>query len=727
MAKKRADATEPRKPPESDLGWWGQQWLRYLRGLGVGPGSDSQLRSARRSLARLTVARGRVEAEVPVGQSGHVEKAVLKVRPLAEKQWRRVVDAVAADPDVAARLLTGAMGPDLEAVFADLGLALFPEPPGLAPVRCSCRVRSCRHLNVLAVQGAALVDGNPFLWLEALGMERAELFAQVRARLADGGHPVPAAGEVALTEAAEPARPLAAERFWQTDVDPGTIPVRPGGSVLPDAVLRLLGPLPVPEAPGEVATVTLREQVVGKTRITLPVPGRVPADELLRRYVVRIGTAAAALAAGERAPAHSPGEALPGKPVPPGVRLAPEVAEAVRQAGTLLSLEQLRPRCPTAAAVADGSWRRMLADALSYLPPDLVALAGCWAGSRAAVLRGAAFRHVVTLADCLRGDLGPDADWVRALQVAGCQPPYRVEAGGKPCTVVDQGARPSAAPRPGSLFAELQPEVGDEIQFTVVDPEQPLLAATLTRRAARTYTSLQEPNLAAARALAGHMAATGQEQLSEQGAVAVLLAERRYRERISPDPVWLLPLQVEGLYSPPRGRGVTRLWNNWQPSFGRLAYDYWPAEGEALARFTVALANRGAGRREVEAALACVRRWCQHWPGAQDDVRKPAGAGAFLDFLWNVAPLALGRYAPELVTRSLAAWFDFLCERQPALREAYQAQRAACGYVEAYAHRRRTAPPVRRDTDPALWAWKVEAYRWIGADWCLDQIRHRNR
>lgn len=687
------------------LGWWGQRCFEYfLDEILLAPLSDGQLRSAARSEARLRVEKGSVHAYVPVGNYGNEELASFKVKPLGERDWKRALDAIAADTDVAHRVLSGSFGSELEAAFAAAGITLFPTPSARSVIRCTCRERSgCRHANVLAVHTALACDANPFLWLEVLGRPRVDLLAAIQARLVDSGHTRGADQEAALTEAALDGRAIAADRFWETPVDPDAIPVRPGEAVAHDGLLRLLGPVPLPGEAAEVE-VAVEQEVEGFTR---HVGTHKPLDEVLRAYLTQIAGAAHGLATGDRTPVYLP-EQVPGKPVPVAERLSAEVAEAVRREGRPLSLQELQELCPTAAAVpedVEAHWQ--LSQALHLLPPDMVSLAGAFASPRAGLLTGAVFRHVITFDEWFQGGLAPGADWVLALQIAGHQPPFQVQADGRTFT----------APGEESLFVALQPQVGDELLLTVADPDRPLLTATLRGRGDRPAGMHQE-SLAAARFLVNHMATTSPGSLSEEDAVALLLGAGAYREGRCPDPIALLPLQQGGLYYGTGGQGLSSQYNPWQPAFLRRGYGYWPERENALRWFTVMLANRGESRQRVEEALACVRWWCDTAPGAHDS---PAGApslGTLLYFLWLVAPgnAEVRRIDSKRVPSILASWFTLLADQYPPVRAAYGRHLAACGAVDLFMHRLKRLPEARDEA--ALRAWQVEGLRWIGPAWC---------
>ncbi|MFZ5824568.1 MAG: hypothetical protein ACOY94_09595 [Bacillota bacterium] len=655
-----------------ELGWWGERWLSYLQGeLGVGPESDGQVKSAHRAEGQVRIQKGRVAARVWVSERKQVE-ATLRVRPWTEREWRRATEAMAASPELAQRVLSGTLGAELEEALAALGQPLFPAPgPGAA--RCTCAGSgSCRHLNYLAVQTAELLDANPFLWLEVLGRGRAELLAEVKGRLSDKATPsASVAGEVALT-APDAGEPLDPARFWKTGADPAAVRARPGSTAAPDALLRSLGPLPVEEA-----------------LYLLPSREEVRVDEVLRRMVVRVARTATALSLGELEPAYRPSVVM-GKTVSLAARLAHEAGEALRAEDAVLLIDDLYPRCPTAVALGDEeAARKPLREACALLPPDLITVAGRYAGPAAALLREAEFHHVVTLDEWVEGEASSDADWVRALAAAN-----------RP--------RPMLAP----WFERLEPEVGDAL---IIRPSESGVSVSLQRRAERDLTAPLHSDAVASRLLQVVTGMASSLSLSEGEAVATLLAEGAYRDDLHPDPLWLVPLLGPGLYLDPAERAVTRQPNHWRPGFARFVYGVWSGRDAAVAGFQAHLAGRATSRREVDETLATVAWWGRLWPGPQDQESGAESLGPFLHFLWNVAPREAARHRiePGLVPEAMARWFAFLEERYPRATGAFTRHRLACTLGEHYADRCRTAPPEGAGEGTVL-AWQAEGFRWMG-------------
>jgi len=660
-----------------ELGWWGRRWLEHILRETALPLSDGQLRSARTGVARVTLAKGGIRATVETGVVGHAV-STLKVRPLSDREWRKVLPRLAADTELTHRVLSGNLGAELEAAFAEAGASLFPKLPGLTAARCNCREQwGCRHLRVLLAKAAEMIDENPFLWFEILGRTREELQAFVQGRLAD------------QTPSAGPEEMPGGEDFWETSVDPDAIPVRPGSSEGAESVLRMLGPVELPASARQVKLLVRREVSFGTLTHTTVEPVAKPVDEVLREYVGHIGRAATALATGAAAPRYlADSQVLPGKPVPLAQRLSVEVATVVADAGEILSIGRVRALCPTVASLADDVAAQPLLDACRSLPQGFVLLAGKYVGTVQAVLAPAAFRHVVTFDEVVQGRLNLQSDWARALALAGIQPP----------------SRETGDVRVGDEFWIAAPH--GQVTFRVAPREQ------------RELSPLRHHSNAAARHLMAHL----DDRLEYDEAVGLLLGAGEYRPDTAPDPVWLLPAACDELQSDGIAKGIRRRMTLGPNAVGGLAgalgfrwpYAPWREQENALRQFAADLEAKGQGPKQVERALTLVKIWCAAL-GRPQDLPDTLSLPAFLRFLWVSAPRETPRYGilPDLVPRIMADWFTSL---QTHYGTSHDAHLQACRMTDAYEHRVRTAPPGLKDDDDVQ-AWQAEGYRWIGIHW----------
>ncbi len=149
---------------------------------------------------------------------------------MSAEQWDHALQAVADSPLIQGQLLAGELPAQIEAIFLAEGAPLFPQRSQDLTMNCSCPDYAvpCKHLAAVYFLVAEWLDRDPFLLLELRGRDRETILAALRV----GGE------GTAVVEAEEP---LEVDSFWTGAPLP---PVRLGGAVLPQALLRALGDPP---------------------------------------------------------------------------------------------------------------------------------------------------------------------------------------------------------------------------------------------------------------------------------------------------------------------------------------------------------------------------------------------------------------------------------------------------------------------------------------------------
>ncbi|CAI8044144.1 Uncharacterized protein Rv2102 [Geodia barretti] len=169
--------------------WWAQRWVQALENFSLGS------RLARgRSYAR----RGQRPYRVSIG-----------VATLPGPDWQRLQAALAERPVFAASLLAGRMPENIEDVFGDVGLSLFPARESDLETDCSCPdyANPCKHIAAVYLLLGEEFDRDPFLIFRMRGIERDELLGP------DLRKSVEASAWMAPTLAPEPL-PADPDAFW---------------------------------------------------------------------------------------------------------------------------------------------------------------------------------------------------------------------------------------------------------------------------------------------------------------------------------------------------------------------------------------------------------------------------------------------------------------------------------------------------------------------------------
>ncbi|MFX4293495.1 SWF or SNF family helicase [Streptomyces bohaiensis] len=163
------------------VSWWGRRWVAALEDSAL---DSAQLAAGRRSARRgavgaVLVRPGRVTAVVS-GRDGAAHRADLLLRTFVEAQWRRLLEAVAAEAGRLAALLDGEMPPDLVADGESAGVDLLPGIGDLEP-ECECGAWDhCEHTAALGYQMGRLLDVDPFLLLLLRGRDEHAVAAGLR-------------------------------------------------------------------------------------------------------------------------------------------------------------------------------------------------------------------------------------------------------------------------------------------------------------------------------------------------------------------------------------------------------------------------------------------------------------------------------------------------------------------------------------------------------------------
>ena len=220
--------------------WWGQKWVRTLESFDIGA------RLARgRSYARggqvlnIDIAPGKVAAKVQ-GSTPRPYAVSIELKPLSPADWDKVTAALGGQAVFAAKLLAGEMPAEIEPIFADNGLSLFPAKSRDLATDCSCPDSSnpCKHIAAVYYLIAEEFDRDPFLLFRLRGMDRETLFRKLSASVAEGDHDE----EVASL----PAEPLPTEvaAFWTAGVMPDDLLGDERRTPVSAALPRRLGAFP---------------------------------------------------------------------------------------------------------------------------------------------------------------------------------------------------------------------------------------------------------------------------------------------------------------------------------------------------------------------------------------------------------------------------------------------------------------------------------------------------
>ncbi|WP_199442476.1 SWIM zinc finger family protein [Umezawaea beigongshangensis] len=225
--------------------WWSRRFVQVLESLGMGDRLESGRACARSGQVLSLSLSTSVVVSLVQGSQPQPHRARIGIRSFTGAEWERIERALAERALYAAKLLAGEMPPEIEDLFARLGLQLFPRTGYELTMDCTCPDWQvpCKHLAATCHLLAESFDADPFEILSWRGRTRDDLLDRLRELRGDPGGT--AGLDTAEPDAVQPAGtpPLAdrVDAFWES---PGTPPAVTSVPRRPDALLDQLDPLP---------------------------------------------------------------------------------------------------------------------------------------------------------------------------------------------------------------------------------------------------------------------------------------------------------------------------------------------------------------------------------------------------------------------------------------------------------------------------------------------------
>jgi uncharacterized Zn finger protein len=191
--------------------WWAKRWIAVLESFDIGARLGRGRSYARGGqVLSIDVAKGKVKARVQ-GSRPKPYDVTIQVKTLTAKQWDQLMQTLSRQALFVAKLLAGEMPPDIEEVFSEAGLSLFPKQSGDLLTDCSCPDWSnpCKHVAAVYYLLGEEFDRDPFLLFRLRGLDRTELLKRL-------SRAAPAATPAAEETPAAPAEPLPNDPavFW---------------------------------------------------------------------------------------------------------------------------------------------------------------------------------------------------------------------------------------------------------------------------------------------------------------------------------------------------------------------------------------------------------------------------------------------------------------------------------------------------------------------------------
>jgi uncharacterized Zn finger protein len=157
--------------------WWARRWIAVLESFNIGARLGRGRSYARRGqVLSIEIDKGKVSGKVQ-GSRPKPYDVKLQVKTLSVSDWQKLTKVLSRQAIFSAKLLMGEMPLDIEKVFKEARLSLFPEKLKDLKTACSCPDWSnpCKHIAAVYYLLAEEFDRDPFLIFKLRGMNREDL------------------------------------------------------------------------------------------------------------------------------------------------------------------------------------------------------------------------------------------------------------------------------------------------------------------------------------------------------------------------------------------------------------------------------------------------------------------------------------------------------------------------------------------------------------------------
>ncbi|MGH7453249.1 MAG: SWIM zinc finger family protein, partial [bacterium] len=229
--------------------WWSKRWIEVLESFNMGARLGRGRSYARRGQVRsIDVQEGLVTAKVQ-GSRPKPYQIKIALKPLSQKDWNKVTEAMAEQAIFVAKLLAGEMPQNIEEAFEAAKVPLFPKSSRELETDCSCPdwANPCKHIAAVYYLLAEQFDDDPFLIFKLRGKSKEQLINELREKRAGAG----ALQETTAAEETELGVALAStpleeclETFWEAGGELAAFSANPALPEVEFAVLKRLGKFP---------------------------------------------------------------------------------------------------------------------------------------------------------------------------------------------------------------------------------------------------------------------------------------------------------------------------------------------------------------------------------------------------------------------------------------------------------------------------------------------------
>lgn len=155
--------------------WWGERWLNALTGIDYEnriPRGFAYANEGKVNSPNLDPDQNMIKARVE-GQYDPFYSVKIRLPKFTEEEKTRLLDAIAENPVILARLSARELAPEIDTLAQEQGINIFPEKWSDLKASCSCPDTAvpCKHIAAVIYKFSQVIDANPFVIFELKGLD----------------------------------------------------------------------------------------------------------------------------------------------------------------------------------------------------------------------------------------------------------------------------------------------------------------------------------------------------------------------------------------------------------------------------------------------------------------------------------------------------------------------------------------------------------------------------
>lgn len=169
--------------------WWARRWISAMEALVSGPRlARGQYYALQGQVVSVEESKEGILAQVQ-GSRPRPYRVSIRLTPLTQRQWNKVLDILSDQAIFAAQLLSGEMPQNIEEAFTTAGVSLFPQSNHDMMTDCTCpdKANPCKHVAATHYILGERFNEDPFLLFRMRGRTQEQILTALRQRRTGGG------------------------------------------------------------------------------------------------------------------------------------------------------------------------------------------------------------------------------------------------------------------------------------------------------------------------------------------------------------------------------------------------------------------------------------------------------------------------------------------------------------------------------------------------------------